>query len=273
VWYNLGGTGNPGGMGEGGGWSGDMWELIDANLKTVPVSFFTTVMYSNIMSMFRSGAEGQIYGYDGKHEAYGFYVTAGMMGVLGFMLSLRGIVNSANNELDEYVFVSHFIPYQLHGTDHETNGGSLRLLPYNQAIDGGLTTLGFFNDAVNTSGEITSYHVAKGLQKITTRQATGLSRLTKITGGVGFGITLGVAGYEYASGEFDTHSVIDVAVGGGLLIVGGIAMIVGAPALLTGVAVGGLVYGVASAVGSDLVDNATGHWGRDLVYPSKTGGK
>jgi len=275
VWYNLGGdAGNPDrGMGGGGGWSSDMWELIDANLKTVPVSFFTTVMYSNIMSMFRSGAEGQIYGYDGKHEAYGFYVTAGMMGVLGFMLSLRGIVNSANNELDEYVFVSHFIPYQLHGTDHETNGGSLRLLPYNQAIDGGLTTLGFFNDAVNTSGEITSYHVAKGLQKITTRQATGLSRLTKITGGVGFGITLGVAGYEYASGEFDTHSVIDVAVGGGLLIVGGIAMIVGAPALLTGVAVGGLVYGVASAVGSDLVDNATGHWGRDLVYPSKTGGK
>jgi len=122
VWYNLGGTGNPGGMGEGGGWSGDMWELIDANLKTVPVSFFTTVMYSNIMSMFRSGAEGQIYGYDGKHEAYGFYVTAGMMGVPGFMLSLRGIVNSANNELDEYVFVSHFIPYQLHGTDHETQG-------------------------------------------------------------------------------------------------------------------------------------------------------
>jgi hypothetical protein len=84
---------------------------------------------------------------------------------------------------------------------------------------------------------------------------------------------LGVAGYEYASGEFDTHSVIDVAVGGGLLIVGGIAMIVGAPAVLTGVAVGGLVYGVASAVGSDWVDNATGHWGRDLVYPSKTGGK
>lgn len=33
--------------------------------------------------------------------------------------------------------------------------------------------------------KITSYHVAKGLQKVTARQAAGISRLTKVTGGVG----------------------------------------------------------------------------------------
>lgn len=75
-----------------------------------------------------------------------------------------------------------------------------------------------------------------------------------------------MAGYQYASGKFDTHTIIDLAVTGGLFIVGGIAAIVGAPVILTGVAVSGLVYGVASAVASDWVHNATDHWGRSLVY-------
>jgi len=138
---------------------------------------------------------------------------------------------------------------------------------YNKTVDWALTTAGFASDGFNTSGEIAAYHVAKGMQKITTQQAVGLSRLTKWTGFAGVGVSAGVAYYEYQTGHFDTHTVVDLGVTSVLFAVGVGATILGAPLVLTGVAVTGLVYGIASAAGSDSLDNATGHWGAGLVYP------
>ncbi len=109
-------------------------------------------------------------------------------------------------------------------------------------------------------------HVAYGLQKITPAQAAGLAKMTKATAIFGGFITVGVAGYEYQTGNFDSHSIVDITAGVVLLGVGVTGAILASPAILTGAAVGGLIYGVSSAVGSDWFDNYTNHAGRDWIY-------
>ncbi|MDN5214953.1 DUF6443 domain-containing protein [Fulvivirgaceae bacterium BMA12] len=208
-------------------------------------------------------ADGSRNRFDTRHGQQGFYkqTNSGEPG-----LPSIEIIDGVPIEVLAGITASlEFVPLQSSGRNDGLG------LSYSEGVNQGLTVLGFANDAANTAGEVTSFHVVKGLQKVTTRQAVGLSKFTKGTGIAGAVLAGAVAGYEYSTGKFDSHSVADLTVAGAAVILGGVAVIIGSPLLLTGVAVGGLIYGVASALGSDWFDDYTNHWGRDLVYGPKGG--
>ena len=147
-----------------------------------------------------------------------------------------------------------------------SGGGDVDFWKSNASVDLGMTGVGIANDVVNLSGEITSMHVAHGLQKITAAQAVGLAKMTKATAIIGGVVTVGVAGYEYKTGNFDSHSIVDITAGVILLGVGVTGAILVSPGILTGAAAVGLIYGVSSAVGSEWFDDYTNHAGRDWIY-------
>jgi hypothetical protein len=84
---------------------------------------------------------------------------------------------------------------------------------------------------------------------------------------LGAGLTAGIAGYEYATGQANTHTIVDLGVSAlGFAAIGAAAILM-APEILVGAAAVGVVYGVASLGGlGQGIDNATNNWGRTLLY-------
>lgn len=98
----------------------------------------------------------------------------------------------------------------------------------------------------------------------------GVSAVAKVGSGAGtVGVVMGVAvaGYEYKTGQANTHTIVDLGVTALGMAVVGVGVIVASPAIIVGAAVGGAVWGIYSAIdGSDRIDKASNDWGKKLIY-------
>ena len=93
------------------------------------------------------------------------------------------------------------------------------------------------------------YKALKSTSSITAKVAKGV-------GAVGLGISLGVAGYEIATGTENTHTWVDLGMTGAAIGAGLIFGAAAAPAIL----VGGIIYGgFVIAGGEDIIDRNFGY--------------
>jgi hypothetical protein len=133
--------------------------------------------------------------------------------------------------------------------------------------------MGVFNYANNvtaTAYAITDLHQAQGLTKLTPSQISNVAKVSKGTIVLGGALTAAGAYFEYKTGQFNTHSVVDIAVGTVVTGVAAAAIIFSAPVWGTAAAITGLGYGLYSlAGGSAAMDKASNDWGKNLVYGNK----
>jgi len=139
---------------------------------------------------------------------------------------------------------------------------------YNEAAAFGMTAAGNTSNLIGTTAEYTAYEM-RALSAAKAAKA-GVNAVKTVSTGAGiFGgvLTVAIAGYEYKTGQANTHTFVDVGVSALGFAALGAAVIVGAPAIAVGAAVGGLVYGINSAIWmGTAIDKSSGNWGKNVIY-------
>ena len=131
-----------------------------------------------------------------------------------------------------------------------------------------MTTAGNTSNLIGTAAEYTAYE-ARALSAAQAARngfiaVKAVSTGASVVGGV---LSVAVAGYEYKTGQANTHTFVDVGVSALGFAAIGVGVILAAPEIAVGAAVGGLVYGISSACGmSTAIDKASGNWGKNLIY-------
>jgi len=124
---------------------------------------------------------------------------------------------------------------------------------FNEDLDIGLKIVGGAIKTFETGGAIGTFQELKNITLSTAKTAIkvvkGAGAISVITGGL-------VAAQEFAFGHDNTHTIVDLGVSvGGVVIVG----VIGTSAL-PAVALGGLIYGIWSSTGGgDFIDNNFGY--------------
>jgi RHS repeat-associated protein len=98
-----------------------------------------------------------------------------------------------------------------------------------------------------------------------------VGKIGKIFGKISSWLGWLAAGYDYATNNADTHTLVDVGVAVISSVLMGVAAFFSLPGLAIGVTIIGLTYGIVSFAGLDeIIDNATNHYGKKIFYPNST---
>jgi len=139
---------------------------------------------------------------------------------------------------------------------------------YNEAAAFGMTAAGNTSNLIGTTATYTAYEM-RALSAAKAAKA-GVNAVKSVSTGAGiFGsvLTVAIAGYEYKTGQANTHTFVDVGVSALGFAALGAAVIIGAPAIVVGAAVGGLVYGINSAIWiGTAINKFSGNWGKNVIY-------
>ncbi len=139
---------------------------------------------------------------------------------------------------------------------------------YNETVPFVMTGTGNTFNLIGTAAEYAAYEArALSAAQIARNGINGIKTISLGASVVGGVLTVAVAGYEYKTGQANTHTFVDVGVSALGFAALGVGVILAAPGIAVGAAAGGLIYGLFSACGmSTTIDNASGNWGKNLIY-------
>lgn len=131
-----------------------------------------------------------------------------------------------------------------------------------------MTAAGNTSNLMGTAAEYTAYEM-RALSAAKAAKA-GVNTVKSISTGAGiFGgvLTVALAGYEYKTGQANTHTFVDVGVSALGFAALGAVVIVGSPAIAVGAAVVCLVYSINSAIWmSTTINESSGNWSKNVIY-------
>jgi RHS repeat-associated protein len=135
-------------------------------------------------------------------------------------------------------------------------------ISYNQRVSEISLGIEISAGLVETAGKTTALQLGNGVKGV-----SAVSKIGRGAGTIGFVIAGVHAGYEYKTGNANTHTVIDLGVTALAATAVGVGVIVSSPIIITGAAIGGAAWGIYSLFGGgEAIDNKTNNWGRDQIF-------
>ncbi len=160
------------------------------------------------------------------------------------------------------------IDFSNYGGNNPQGQGGCNQWNYNEAAAFGIAAAGSTSNLIGTAATYTAYEM-RALSAAKAAKA-GVNAVKSVSTGAGiFGgiLTVAIAGYEIKTGHANTHTFFDVGASALVFAALGASVIVGAPAIAVGAAVGGLVYGINSAIWmGTAIDKTSGNWGKNVIY-------